>query len=386
MKVTVSVLGRFHAFDLAGQLLKRGHLHRLITSYPKFIAARFGIPKEKVASILAAEFIKRLWPKFPEFIRNIYNSQLFISNFYDILASFRVSKSDIFVGFSSVSLYSLRKAKKKGAKIILERGSSHIVFQNDILKEEYEKYGLKPDLPHPKIIEKELQEYQEADYVSVPSSFVKRTFLEKGFPENKLIHVPYGVNLSQFSQLPKNDDVFRVVFVGGMSIRKGVHYLLRAFSELNLPNSELLLVGSYNNEIKYFFEKYKGKYKWIGAVPQSELHKYYSQGSVFVLPSIEEGLGMVQLQAMVCGLPVVCTINTGGSDIIRDKVDGFVIPVRDVNALKEKIFYLYKNPDVLKKMGQSAKQRVVSGFTWDDYGEKMIEEYEKILNADKNYD
>ena len=93
---------------------------------------------------------------------------------------------------------------------------------------------------------------------------------------------------------------------------------------------------------------------------------------------------MVQPQAMACGLPVICTANTGGEDIVRDGKDGFVIPIRDVGKLKEKLTYLYENPDVCKQMGQSAKERVSAGFTWDDYGEKIIKEYKRILMESKN--
>ena len=96
--------------------------------------------------------------------------------------------------------------------------------------------------------------------------------------------------------------------------------------------------------------------------------------------SIEEGLALVQPQAMACSLPVICTTNTGGEDIIRDGKDGFVIPIRDMDALKEKLVYLYENSGTLKEMGKSAKKRVSSGFTWDDYGDRIIKEYKRILS------
>jgi len=380
MKITISVGGRFHAFNLAQQLFKRGHLQKLITSYPKFEVAKYGIPKEKIKSIIIKEIIERGWRKLPYFLRNIYNPQYLIHEIFDKSASKKIEKTDIFVGWASFALNSFKKAKKIGMLTVLDEGSSHILYRRDIVKEECEKFGIKPELPHPKLVEKELREYEEADYITVSSLFARRTFLEKGIPENKIIHVPYGVDLSDFKQISKNDNVFRVIFSGGMSLRKGVHYLLQAFSELNLPNSELLLIGAFNDEIKPFFKKYEGKYKWLGHIPQKELYKYYSQGSVFVLNSIEDGFGMVIIQAMACALPVIATTNTGGEDIIRDGKDGFVIPIRDVEKLKEKLVYLYENPEICRKIGESAKQRVSRGFTWDDYGDKIIKLYADILN------
>ena len=381
MKVIVSVGGRFHAFNLAQQLEKRGFLQKLITSYPKFETVKYGIPKNKIKSILIKEVIDRGWRKAPVFLKNLWNPQYLMHEIFDRLASRGVKEGDLFVGLSSFASYSFLEAKKRGMVTVVDRGSSHMLYQQKILKEEYEAHGLKAQLAHPKIVEKELTEYREADYIAIPSLFVKRTFLANGVSEKKLIHVPYGVELKDFYQIPKTDDTFRVVFVGGMTLRKGVHYLLKAFSELNLPNSELLLVGSLTDEIKPFFKKYEGSFNWIGPKPQKELYKYYSQGSVFAMMSIEEGLAMVQAQAMACGLPMICTTNTGGEDLIREGVDGFVIPIRDTESLKKKLVFLYENPDIRKQMGESAKVRVSSGFTWDDYGDKMIKAYEKILAA-----
>jgi glycosyltransferase involved in cell wall biosynthesis len=382
MKVIISVGGRFHAFNLAQELLGRDALKFIITSYPKFITKKWDLPNNKVKSVFIKEILERAYYKLPEFLKNLYNPQFFITEIFDKLASRKIEKADIFVGWSSFSLHTLRKAKNMGMITILDHGSSHIEYQRDILKEEYEILGIKPKpyyLPHPKIVEKELREYEEADYICLPSLFAKRTFLEKGIPEDKILHIPYGVDLSNFKQIPKNDNIFRIIFVGSLSIRKGVYYLLKAYKELNLKNSELLLVGPIWDEIKPILKKFDGFYKAIGPVPQKELYKYYSNSSVFVLPSIEDGFGMVINQAMSCGLPVILTENTGGYDIVRDGIDGFIIPIRDIEKLKEKILYLYENPEICKQMGQNAKERAKSGFTWEDYGNKIYENYQKIL-------
>lgn len=379
MKIIVSVGGRFHAFNLAQQLLKREYLEHLITSYPKFEVVKYGIPKDKIKSILIKEILERGWRKLPKIFKNIYNPQFLIHEIFDKQASEKLVPADIFVGWASFSLHSIAKAKKMGMKTILDEGSSHIEYRRDIVKEEYEKFGIKPELPHSKLVEKELKEYEKADYICVSSLFAKKTFLDKGISENKIIHIPYGVDLSNFQQIKKNDNLFRIVYAGGMTLRKGVHYLLQAFSELNLPNSELMLIGTINDEIKPFFKKYEGKFKWVNSVPQGELYKYYSQGSVFTLNSIEDGFGMVIIQAMACGLPVIATENTGGPDIVRDGIDGFIIPIRSIEILKEKLYYLHRNPEICRQMGESAKQRVSGSFSWDNYGDKIAKEYQKIL-------
>jgi len=380
MQVTISVGGRFHAFYLAQQLYRKRYLRRLITSYPKFEVEKYGIPRGKVSSLLMIEFLSRGWHYLPSSLTKFYNPQYAISDLFDRRAKKHLTNGDIIVAWSSFALHTIRKAKSMGMKTIVERGSSHMFYQMEILKEEYEKYGIKPRLAHPKIVEKELLEYEEADYIAIPSLFVKRTFLEHGVPEEKLIHVPYGVDLTDFRSIPKEDKTFRIIHCGGITLRKGVHYLLQAFHELNLPNAELWLIGSMSKEMQPFLKRYdNGKVFHKGPYPQKELYKYYSQGSIFVMMSIEDGFGMVIPQAMACGLPVICTTNTAGEDIIREDIDGFIVPIRDVETLKEKILYFYENPDICRAMGKSAKERISKGFTWDDYGKRMIGAYEKVL-------
>ena len=233
---------------------------------------------------------------------------------------------------------------------------------------------------HPLVVERELREYQEADYISIPSQFVKRTFLQYGIPEEKLIQIPYGVNLQHFYPIPKEDKTFRIIHCANLSLRKGVPYLLQAFSELRLKDAELWLIGSITDEVKPFLRQFAASNIILkGQFPETELYKYMSQGSVFCLASIEEGLAMVQPMAMACGLPVICTTNTGGADLVREGRDGFILPIRDVDAIKEKILYFYEHPEAGRNMGESALRRVQAGFSWSDYGHKIIVAYQNLL-------
>jgi glycosyltransferase involved in cell wall biosynthesis len=381
VRVTISVLGRFQLFHLAKQLQDHNFLTRLITSYPKFEAAKYGVNPQNIKSLLIHEIHNRSWRKINKFTESIFNPQHMIFELFDRHASRHIRKeSDIFVGLSGCSLYSLRQARWLGAKTVLERGSSHMLYQRKILEEEYERVGMRKEVVHPKVVERELQEYQEADFISVPSQFVKETFLQQGISETKLIHVPYGVNLTHFYPIPKQDKLFRIIHCGALSLRKGMPYLLQAFYELQLRDAELWLIGSLADEVKPFLSRFGSPAVMLkGQFPEHDLYKYMSQGSVFCLASIEEGLAMVQPIAMACGLPVICTTNTGGADIVREGQDGFIVPIRDVEALKEKILYCYENPDACAAMGESARKRVQTGFTWSDYGEKMIAAYHKLL-------
>ena len=378
MKINISVVGRFHAFNLAKELQNKNLLNKLITTYPNAIVSKWNIKKELVNDEIFLEFLRRYKNKVP-FVSNSY-LDTYVQKSHAINSSKYLKECDIFIGWSGSSLETLIEAKKQNKVTILERGSSHYNYQMKILHETNKNF-----IPNYNSWQRELLEYQLADYISIPSSFVKRTFIENGIPEKKLLVNAYGVDLTEFKQIKKKDNIFRIIFCGSMSIQKGSHLLLQAFHELNLSNCELLHLGSVQNEMKEYLEKYKTSNVILkGHQPQNKLFEFYSQGSVFVIPSLQEGMAMVQLQAMACGLPLICSTNTGGDDLItKDGEEGFVIPIKNVEAIKEKILYLYNNQDITKEMGQKAKKRVESGFTWEDYGNRYIKNLEEIY-ASKN--
>lgn len=379
MKVVVSLVGRFHAFDLAEQLEKRGYLGKLVTTYPKIVIKRWRIPKDRIISSPLLEIANRLKNRIP-FVSDQAVS-LLIKRIHAFKVSRQLANADILVAWAGSSLQAIINAKKMGIPVILERGSTHHSFQMHILEEESAICGFEftPDFY---IWERDLLEYELADYISVPTNFVKNTFLQYGVPEEKLLVNAYGVDLTSFYQIKKDDDVFRVIFCGRMSFQKGVHYLLQAFTELHLEGAELWLIGGMDPRMESYIRGFlSDRVIYKGSVPQSELYKLYSQGSVFCIPSIQEGMAMVQLQAMACGLPLICSEASGGDDILSvDGEEGFVVPNRSVAALKEKILHLHDNPHLCKSMGEKAKKRVSSGFTWDDYGDRTIQNYQHILS------
>jgi glycosyltransferase involved in cell wall biosynthesis len=119
--------------------------------------------------------------------------------------------------------------------------------------------------------------------------------------------------------------------------------------------------------------------RFFGSIPRSELYEYYNQGSVLVLPSLEEGLALVQAQAMACGLPVIATTNTGAEDLFTDGIEGFIVPIRSQEAIREKVTHLYKNSELRHEMGQAALRRVQSIGGWDSYGDSISETYADAL-------
>ena len=114
-------------------------------------------------------------------------------------------------------------------------------------------------------------------------------------------------------------------------------------------------------------------------VNQKKLRSFYNNSNLFVTSSLEEGLAVVQIQAMACGLPLICTPNSGGEELIEEGKNGFVCPIRDKDYLKNKIIYFYNNREELKIFGKNSNYKAKNYFSWDKYSQDIYEEYKKLI-------
>ena len=384
-KVSIIVPGKFHSFYLAQGLQKKGALHSLITSYPKYLVKKYNIKKEFIKSIFIKEIIERILLKinFTFLLSKLY---FFINNLFENLSISKIDfdKINILVAWSGSAEKSFKKInvlKKKVIKV-LERGSTHIQFQNKILHEEFKILKIQKKPIDQRIIEKEIREYKLADYIFVPSSFAKKTFIENGISDNKIIKVPYGTDLNEFYLDNKYNEEFTIISAGQISIRKGSLYLLKAFQELNLEKSKLLMIGNVEKELFPHLKPYLLNPKIIfqDHVSQNRLRLFYNKSNIFVTSSLEEGLAMVQIQAMACGLPLICTRHSGGEELVDEGKNGYICPIRDTEYLKKKILSLYKDKSQLKSFSESAHIKAKNNFSWENYTENIYSEYQKLLS------
>src|SRR5262249_39296909 len=188
-------------------------------------------------------------------------------------------------------------------------------------------------------IAREEMEYAAADVITVPSNFCVRSFVEMGVPPQKIRKIVYGVDLSRFRKVADpQPDGFDVLFVGQVSFRKGVPYLLEAFAGLKHPRKRLRIVGAMQPEMKVFLQnKHFENVEFLGPLPQRDLIPFMSASHVMVLPSIEDGLGLVLGQAMACGCPIICSTNTGGGGLLSAGQGGFVVAVRGAAAITPRL-------------------------------------------------
>ena len=391
-QITVVVPGRWHAFDLARELEQLGALHRIVTNYPRGRTRRWNIPDAKVVSLPLSLLLTTFCWKIGEGFA--MRQQFRINDLFARKAARRLGRPNVVHAWSGAAEPSLRAARARGIPSVLERSSSHMLEQCRLLREEYASLGLRWEETPPATVERELREYDLADCVFVPSRFVHRSFVARGYPEEKLFLNGFGVDLSRFTPGRKPDAVFRVVYAGSLSVRKGIHHLVRAFKDADLPNSELLLIGGATSDAAGLLGKSDARIRCLGHRPQSELPELYRSGSVFVMPSIEEGQALVQVQALACGLPLLCTANTGGEDFLaldgegrdvaprlRAYAAGLVVPAGDPGAIAEGIRYLAADTGRLASLGADARRLAGRDLSWRRYASTNLNRYRVLCAA-----
>lgn len=379
LRIAISSIGRFHMFHLARQMLRLGQKVHFYTGYPIFKVDKDlrSITRTRSRYVILQHLLNQFGP--PAKI-TWWWADLALEDFGPWLAR-NIEEVDILDALAGTGWEAGRRLYAAGKPWICNRGSAHILTQHELLKEEASRWGApEPVFPGGRAMERCLGEYAEADAIVVPSQFCKRSFLDHGVPANKVYVIPYGVDLSLFHQQPKEDNRFRVIFVGGYSLQKGIGYLFDAVRPLvQTGHVEVWLVGGPSPEARHILEKNADLFMDKGFHPRAKLSWFYSQASVMVLPSVQDGFGMVILQAMACGVPVIATTHTGASEIITDGHEGFIVPVRDPQAIQEKIEWMLSHPREREAMGEAAMAMVANLGGWNAYGEACLAMYREVI-------
>lgn len=178
---------------------------------------------------------------------------------------------------------------------------------------------------------------------------------------------------------------FTVVYLGSLAIRKGIYYLFEALEKFSKNKNDVnfLFVGSIREEVKPLISEYKkDNWDFTGHIAQHELPAYLTGSDVGVIPSLEDGFGMVVPQMLSCGIPVIVSENTGSKDLIKDGENGFIIPIRDSKQIYRSLEKLYKDRVLLHKMKYKAESKA-NDLSWDSYGVRYYDFISKIIKYNK---
>ena len=385
LRIVHSSHGKFHHQDLARQLFRLDVLERFFTGYPRAKLKSLGVPASLVHTYPWMEVPYHLGLRY-RLLRGRLRREMEWRKHesFDGWVARNLPEAHAYIGLSCASLYAGQSIQQRGGLYLCDRGSSHILTQDRLLAEEYARQGIPYQSIDPRVIEKEMAEYATADAILVPSEFARQSFLQQGVSEGRLRKVPYGADLQRFFKDGNPSlDTFDVLFVGAVSIRKGVPDLLEAFAKLEHPRKRLRFVGAVSEEMQTFLARRRmdTAIEFLGPRPQDQLHGVMSSSHVLVLPSIEEGLALVQAQAMACGCPVIASQHTGSVDLFTDGIEGYIVPIRSPDILAERLQCLADDPDKRQQMGAAALQRVQYIGGWDQYGDTIVTTIEELLHA-----
>ena len=224
------------------------------------------------------------------------------------------------------------------------------------------------------------EELELASRIVVASSLTKDSVVESGVNQDKVKVIPYGVSLPRTNRKKMKESCFRVLFVGRVGARKGVHRLLSVWNELQLKDAQLLIVGG-NEFPRGYLERALGSAQYLGYRSGRKLSELYHQADLFVLPSLVEGFGLVLLEALAHGLPILGSDHTAAPELAAGGFCGWSFPHDSLEALRERLLHAYLNRDQLFSLREEA-EAVARMYSWDRYQQSIASLMDGVVRGE----
>ena len=277
-----------------------------------------------------------------------------------VAAMIKRERPDFFIGFDGSADHSFQACRESGTISLLYQAIGHL---RSGLRTLMEERRLSPEFADVSFgdtseewIARNTDEALLADRVVVPSEYVRDTMVENGRDPATIDLLPFPIDVARFTPAAnlREDGKLRALFVGQIGLRKGVKYILEAARQLARPDIEIVLVGGIVDGTQWL-ERYDGLYRHIANVPYAEMPEIFRSADVFVFPSLHEGSAMAVNEALASGLPAIVTPNAGA--IVRDGVEGFIVPLRDAAAVADRLARLADDPALRRRMATAARIR-----------------------------
>jgi glycosyltransferase involved in cell wall biosynthesis len=374
--VTLIVCGRFHYHKYVHLLSNKGLLDKFVYSYK--INFDFNLqegqaenhPLKEYLMYAGAKLLKGMnFYKLLSLLHNLWQQQVLLKKSGGNIAHFLVHGNCYRI---------MEEYKKKGIIIIGEVVNVHPKSQEELLQMEYNVHKQQYSAGEKVFGKKIIIELEICDYLLAPSSFIRDSLIAHGVPAAKIKVLPYGIEDPKSAKANTNlerEQLIRLLFVGKITYRKGVIYLLKAFKILRSKGLQvaLTLIGSLDNSYLPVIKPYLNipGVKHIEHIDNNAVPNVMREHDLLVVPSIEDGFGVVVAEALSVNLPVIVTKNCGASEIVRDGINGFVIDAFS----EEAISYA-----VLKSIGHTF-DCTIENASWDDYTLSLTDFYcETLLN------
>lgn len=328
-----------------------------------------------------SKWIWRIHNKLPFLFQKPWHLDVYYSQYERwLIRNISLGDSTLLWAWSQVSLDVMKEFKKSGkGRIILEYPMIHPVTWNETIAQEAQKfysssakkfYSFFTD----RMIGKMEEEIALADVVVVLSEFAKQSFIERGVPAQKLAKVLLPINFPVKCKKYSSKEKTIFLYVGRIELWKGVQYLIEAFNGIKENQTELWLVGTVLPEMKGFIGKLDNpNIKVLGFKTKDQLADIYAQADVMVFPSLQDSFGMVLLEAMSYGLPVIASTHSAAPDIIQHGTEGFIYEPFKTEDLKMFMLRFIENKELTEQMGQKAQALVESSFSKEQYFDRVGE-------------
>jgi glycosyltransferase involved in cell wall biosynthesis len=273
-------------------------------------------------------------------------------------------------------------AEKTGALKVLDCPNSHPLTYYGFWQRECDLWCPGEKVPIPRwMFARMNRELERADMIIVQSNFCRESMLWNGIPAEKIMVNPMGVDTGIFKPRERVPVKPRFVAVGTLCLRKGHQYLFRAFEQVKkqLPEAELVCVGECKTDLRRELPKWRHLFTHHPRLTHPEIAALFQTCTAFVFPSQEEGIARAQIEALAAGLPVIGTHEGGATTLVQDGVEGFIVRGRDPAHIAEAMLRVARDPKLCRRMGEAAHKKGALKNTWQDYGDRLLAEYETRL-------
>lgn len=357
IRINIVVGGTFHLPMMLNNLIELGYDVHAYTSTPKF-KLKGQCPVTYTTTIIKPfQILNKVtgW-RIPRW------AAAFDEYMFDRIVSIIMRPCEILIGFANASLYSGSKTKSHGGVYLLDRACPHAQEIAERLDNEAKKIGFSFSKPNPAQIKRSLKEYSQADKILIPSNYSINSFLKMGFSKEKILKVQLEAKIKTPEKIPSLPNTLIIGAIGTEVLRKGFYYLIKAFDSIDIKDARLILKAPRKEimkhpELKAIIDR-NPDIEFCGYV--EDINKFYQKCSLFCLPSIDDGFGMVVCEAMSNGLPVIVTDSAGASEFIKDGVNGFVVPAGDIDSIKQKLIFFSENANKRMVMGHEARRSYIS--------------------------
>ena len=368
---TLAIARAAAAADALGALYVSGFPPPIGRVLPVLHGHVVGVPSSRVRGRGGAgELTRGLLARMPGMVALSSRAMYAGKMGFDRIVARELPAADAVIGVLASCALTLQRARRAGSLAVLNFVNSHPTEQNRFLRELGGLRGPSHEFVPGRVARRVDRELELADLVLVPSQFVANQLLGRGLPAANIAVIRYGVDLTAFAPTanPRPDRPVRCLFAGHLSYRKGIPVLLRAARRL--PSIEFLLTGPLISP--GVLRGLPPNVRWLGTVPHGRISTIMRESDIFVLPSIEDSYGLVVLEAMASGLPVIVTDHVGASEVIEPGVSGLVVPAGDDGELVAAIHRLSDDVDTRSHMGRAARSTVSAGHSWAQYGTAVI--------------